>query len=89
MAHGVPVLTHDVGANPEPPVRRAEVVPRFDGSAAVHAPVRPADDGDYRARLGREAREYALSEFTWAATGEKYLREYTASDAETSGVRDG
>ena len=81
MAHGVPVLTHDVGANRELLVRGAEVVPRFDAQAAVQCLVRLVNDVDYRSRLGRDAREYALAEFTWSAVAEKYLREYTAIES--------
>ena len=78
MAHGVPVLTHDVGANRELLVRGAEVVAKFDREAAVQSLVRLVNDEDHRSRLGREAKEYALAEFTWAAVAEKYLQTYVA-----------
>ena len=77
MAHRVPVLTHDVGANRELLVRGAEVIARFDTQAAVEALARLVNDAGYRAQLGQDAQEYALAEFTWSAVAEKYLREYS------------
>ena len=85
MAHGVPVLTHDVGANRELLVQGAEVVPRFDASAAVRGLVRLVNDEDYRDRLGKEAQAYALAEFTWAAVAEKYLAVYLATETPSHG----
>ena len=76
MAHGVPVLTHDVGANGELLLRGAEVVHRFDRAEAVQRLVKLVNDGQYRAELGQQARSYALAEFTWASVGDKYLQEY-------------
>ena len=81
MAHGVPVLTHDVGANRELLIRGAEVIPRFDTPAAVQGLTRLVNDTSYRAQLGQEARDYALAEFTWAAVAEKYLREYSGLES--------
>jgi glycosyltransferase involved in cell wall biosynthesis len=80
MTHGVPVLTHDVGANRELLIQGAEVVAKFDHQAAVQRLIRLVNDDDYRDQLGREAREYALAEFTWAAVAEKYLQTYVASE---------
>lgn len=77
MAHRVPVLTHDVGANRELLVRGAEVIARFDTHAAVEALARLVNDAGYRSKLGKDAQEYALAEFTWSAVAEKYLREYS------------
>ena len=85
MAHGVPVLTHDVGANRELLIRGAEVVPRFDTLASVEALTRLVNDADYRTQMGQEAREYALAEFTWSAVAAKYLLEY--SGPESAGQR--
>ncbi len=76
MIAGVPVLTHDVGANRELLTRGAVVVPRFDPEAAAAELVRLVNDAEYRRRLGQEAQEYALAEFTWSAVGEKYLNIY-------------
>ncbi len=79
MAHGLPLLTHDVGANRELLVRGAEVVPTFDRAAAVEGLVRLVNDDKYRGEMGEDAREYALAEFTWAATADKYIKEYKAT----------
>ena len=85
MAHGVPVLTHDVGANRELLVRGAVVVPRFDKPEAVEHLVRLVNDNVHRANLGQEARTYALAEFTWAVTAEKYLAVYSATETQRHG----
>jgi len=76
MAYGAPVLTHDVGANRELLTRGAVVVERFDEDEAVGELVRLVNDGDHRNRLAEDARDYALSEFTWPAVAEKYLGVY-------------
>lgn len=79
MAHGLPLLTHDVGVNRELLVRGAEVVPTYDRVAAVDGLVRLVNDDTYREELGADARAYALAEFTWAATADKYIQEYKAT----------
>ncbi len=76
MICGVPVLTHDVGANRELLTRGAVVVPRFDQPEAVAGLVRLVNDSVYRRQLGADAREYAHSEFTWEAVSRKYLDLY-------------
>ncbi len=76
MTYGAPVLTHDVGANRELLHRGAVVIPRFDEQAAVSAITRLVNDDAERQRLGADARDYALSEFTWPAVAEKYLEAY-------------
>jgi len=82
MAHGVPVLTHDVGANSELLIKGAVVTPRFDKNAAATELIRLVNDGGHRQQLGREAREYALSEFTWSAVADKYLDVYRATETQ-------
>ena len=79
MIGGVPVLTHDVGANEELLTRGAVVTPRFDRAAAADALVKLVNEREYRRGLGREAKEYALGEFTWSAVTEKYLQIYRES----------
>jgi glycosyltransferase involved in cell wall biosynthesis len=76
MVCGVPVLTHDVGANRELLTRGAVVVPRFDENSAAAALARLVNDTDYRQQLGRDGQEYALTEFTWDAVADKYLKIY-------------
>ena len=76
MTYGAPVLTHDVGANRELLHRGAVVVPRFDEQAAVNAITMLVNDDTERQSLGADAKDYALSEFTWLAVGEKYLEAY-------------
>ena len=76
MLYDLPVLTHDVGANREVLAQGAVITPRFDQSAAVEGLVRLVNDDDYRAKLGREGREYALEHLTWSAVAQKYLDLY-------------
>ena len=76
MAHGTPVLTHDVGANREVLSRGAVLVPRYNEAAAAHELVRLVNDREARRELGREAQEYALTEFAWPVVAEKYLEVY-------------
>ena len=76
MAHGTPVLTHDVGANREVLKQGAVVVPRYDREAAVRELARLVNDDPARLELGGEAQRYALSEFTWPVVAEKYLEVY-------------
>lgn len=76
MLCGLPVLTHEVGANSELLTRGASVVPRFDVNAAVTELVRLVNDTDHRHRLGEQGRDYALGEFTWESVAEKYLAVY-------------
>jgi glycosyltransferase involved in cell wall biosynthesis len=79
MAHGTPVLTHDVGANREVLLQGAVVVPRFNDAAAAHELVRLLNDDEARRELGHQAQVYALTEFAWPAVAEKYLEVYQAS----------
>ena len=76
MAYGAPVLTHDVGSNRELLHRGAVVTPRFDREAATASLTELVNDDAARRRLGADAREYALAEFTWPAVAEKYLEVY-------------
>ncbi len=76
MAHGSPVLTHDVGANREVLGHGAVVVPKFDRDLAAGELVRLVNDDAARLELGRQAQRYALSEFAWPAVAGKYLEVY-------------
>ena len=76
MAHGAPVLTHDVGANREVLGQGAVVIPRFDRDAGAHELARLINDNAARWELGRQAQRYALAEFTWPTVAEKYLAVY-------------
>ena len=76
MAHGIPVLTHDVGANKELLTKGAVIVAPFDETSAEDELVRLVNDNNLRRRLGQDARNYALKGFTWASVAKKYLRIY-------------
>ena len=80
MAHGTPVLTHDVGANRELLTRGAVVVPRFDQEQAVSELARLVNEDSYRGDLGEDAKDYALAEFTWQAVADKDLDIYLATE---------
>lgn len=79
MANGLPVLTHDVGANRELLARGAVVVPPFHSAAAEAALVRLVNDGDWRKNLGSEGKSNALSRFTWPVVAERYLELYRSA----------
>ena len=76
MAHGIPVLTHDVGANRELLTKGAVIVAPFDETSAEDELVRLVNDNNLRRRLGQDARNYALKWFTWASVAKRYLRIY-------------
>ncbi len=80
MLAGLPVLTHEVGANRELLTQGAAVVPRFEMNAAVSELVRLVNDDDHRRELSEEARAYALKEFTWSVVADKYLAVYRGED---------
>lgn len=79
MICGVPVLTHDVGANQELLSQGAVIVPPFDELAAIEQLVRLVNDDNYRQELGREAQGYALAHFTWSTTADQYLQIYRST----------
>ena len=79
MACGLPVLTHDVGANLELLNRGSVVVPAFHEAAAIDALVSLVNDEDRRRDLGNDGREYALSEFTWPVVAQRYLELYDSA----------
>ena len=76
MSHGMPVLTHDIGANGELLTRGSVVVPPFHSKAAEAALVRLVNDGQWRRNMGAEGRDYALSEFSWPVVARRYLELY-------------
>lgn len=76
MLCGLPVLTHEVGANRELLTHGAAVVPRYDMDAAAAEMARMVNEPGYRQRLGEDGRGYASREFTWEAVAEKYLTLY-------------
>ena len=79
MACGLPVLTHDVGANRELLNRGSVVVSAFHEQAAIDALVSLVNDEDRRRDLGNDGREYALSEFTWPVVAQRYLELYDSA----------
>ena len=76
MSYGLPVLTHDVGANGELLTRGSIVVPPFHNKAAEAALLRLVNDELWRRSLGAEGREHALSGFTWPVVARRYLDLY-------------
>ncbi|MBC8280318.1 MAG: glycosyltransferase family 4 protein, partial [Chloroflexi bacterium] len=79
MAHGTPVLTHDVGANREVLLQGSVLVSKFDEDAAVNELVRLVNNDEVRWDLGAQAQRYALTEFAWPVVAEKYLELYLQS----------
>ncbi len=76
MLNGLPVLTHDVGANRELLTQGAVVTPKYDRAAAAAEMTRLVNDGESRRQLGEAGRQYVLGKFTWPAVAEKYLALY-------------
>ncbi|MDQ2831894.1 MAG: glycosyltransferase family 4 protein, partial [Chloroflexota bacterium] len=76
MAHGVPVLTHDVGAVAEVLSSGAVIVPRYDAAAAVRALGRLIGDDAARRRLGAAARSMVEKAYSWDAVATRYRRVY-------------
>ena len=76
LACGVPVLTHDVGANRELLTRGSAVVPAFDKEAAAESLIRLVNDAEGRRKLGAEGMDYARSRYTWPAVAKRYLELY-------------
>ena len=76
MLCGLPVLTHEVGANRELLTHGAAVVPQFDMEAAAAEMARMVNEPDYRRQLGEAGRGYAMRDYTWEAVAEKYLALY-------------
>ena len=79
MAFGLPVLTHDVGANGELLTKGSVVVPHFHSRAAAAALVRLVNDEGWRRSLGAEGRGHALSEFTWPVVARRYMELYQSA----------
>ena len=80
LASGLPVLTHDVGANRELLIKGSVVVPPFDMRSAVAGLVRLVNDERWRRDLGAEGREYAQSGFSWSSVAKRYLELYQGVD---------
>ncbi len=76
MAHGVPVLTHDVGAVRETLPEGAVVVDRYDAGAAVDALERLVMDDAERHALGRAARTLVKNVYNWDIVAARYQKIY-------------
>ena len=79
LANGVPVLTHDVGANRELLLQGCMVTREGDMEGAAQALVRLVGDPDLRESLGEEGRKYALSRFSWPVVAKSYLELYCSA----------
>ena len=76
MANGLPVLTHDVGANRELLTRGSVVVGTDNSDEAAQELVNLVNDADGRKKLGEDGRDYAVSQFSWPVVANKYLELY-------------
>ena len=76
LANGVPVLTHDVGANSELLLQGCVVTDKGDLEGAVQAMVRLVGNSELRRSLGEEGQKYALSRFSWPVVAKTYLELY-------------
>jgi len=80
LAHGLPAVTHAVGATAEvaPDGRGAIVVPPFDAEAAEDALVALLANGPARAALGRAGRAFA-ARYAWPSVMERFVATYRAA----------
>jgi glycosyltransferase involved in cell wall biosynthesis len=76
MAHGVPVLTHRVGANAELLAAGAVLTDPFSRAEAVAALARLVNDSPARLRLGAEARALVEATYSWNAVAARYRQVY-------------
>jgi glycosyltransferase involved in cell wall biosynthesis len=84
MAAELPVVASDVGAVPEAVGRDGSagiLVPVADVDALIQAMRRLADDGELRTRLGRNARQRVLDEYTLERMTERMLAVYEVARA--------
>ena len=76
LACGLPVLTHEVGANRELLTKGSVVVPPFHSRAAVAGLVRLVNDDGWRKELGNEGSAYAMGQFSWPVVAGRYIELY-------------
>ena len=79
LANGLPVLTHDVGANKELLTQGSVVVKTGDLEEAVQELVKLVNDFNLRRNLGEEGRKYALAGFSWPVVAQRYLDLYRSA----------
>ncbi len=85
MAHGVPVLSHAVGATAEVLAQGGVVVPPYDADAAVDAMVSLINDDARRQRLGDDARAFVARTYSWDVVAARYRRIYEEAIDERRG----
>jgi len=85
MAHGVPVLSHAVGATAEVLAQGGVVVPPYDADAAVHAMVSLVNNDACRRRLGDDARAFVSRTYSWDVVAARYRRIYEEAIDERRG----
>ena len=85
LSCGLPVLTHDVGANRELLTRGSVVVPSYHKRGAAAGLVRLVNDEAWRRSLGTDGRDYAIDNFSWPVVAEKYLDLYTSPPSHQGG----
>ena len=80
LAHGLPALTHAVGATAEiaPDGRGVIVVPPFDAPAAEDALVALLGSATARAAFGRAGRAFA-ARYAWPRVAERFVAVYRAA----------
>jgi len=76
MAHGVPILTHDVGAVTETLPAGAVIIGRYDADAAVRALEELVMDDASRHALGRAARTLVENVYDWDVVATRYEKIY-------------
>ena len=85
MAHGVPVLSHAVGATAEVLAQGGVVVPPYDADAAVDALVSLVNDDARCRHLGDDARAFVSRTYSWDVVAARYRRIYEEAIDERRG----
>ncbi len=82
LAHGLPAITHAVGATAEvaPDGQGVIVVPPFDATAAEDALVALLGSAKARAAFGRVGRDFA-ARYAWPHVAEQFIETYRAARA--------
>lgn len=76
MVHGIPVVTHRVGAIEEVLVKGALLTDAYNKAQAKVVLSKLIEDVPFRAALGREALSFARANFSWERTAERFLNQY-------------
>lgn len=76
LSHGVPVLSHEVGALSEVLTQGALLAHAYDSSQVVLHLETLVNDAYKRKTLGNEGKKFVTSDYTWEQTAEQFMAVY-------------